>query len=205
MRLNLSYSGYECEADQIRQIPINLRREGASPSCHFCVTLIRPEDFGDKMKRKYNRVMPRKKDNVEYQSWISMLIRCRYPQHHAWPRYGGRGITVCERWKHSFWDFLDDMGKKSNPSDEIDRIDNNGNYEPKNCKWRSHLDNIRNSSRTRITVETASIIKKLLLAKNKCSDIAKIMNVPIYIIKNIKSNRCWRDILPMITINKENK
>lgn len=88
----------------------------------------------------------------EHRVWSRMHERCGNPNHVHYDRYGGRGISVCERWSGStgFKAFLSDMGPRPSNRHEIDRIDNDGNYEPGNCRWVTASQNGRNKRNNRV-------------------------------------------------------
>ena len=76
-----------------------------------------------------------KRNSSIYNRWIGMRDRCYNKNSRVYYRYGGRGITVCEKWRYSFENFLKDMGEPIGKNYSIDRIDNDVNYEPANCRW----------------------------------------------------------------------
>jgi hypothetical protein len=86
----------------------------------------------------------------EYQVWAGMKNRCSDPTSDRWHRYGGRGIRVCDRWWNSFESFYADMGPRPGPDYQIDREDNDGNYEPGNCRWVTRVVNANNREASRI-------------------------------------------------------
>lgn len=85
-----------------------------------------------------------------YYTWQAMKRRCYSPSERRYKNYGGRGISVCERWLHSYENFRDDMGLPPSMAHQIDRINNDGNYEPSNCRWVSATDNANNKSSSKM-------------------------------------------------------
>jgi len=83
------------------------------------------------------------KSSPTFKSWESMKQRCFNSKNHKYPIYGGRGIKVCDRWKDSFKNFLDDMGERPKGK-TLDRINPDGNYEPLNCRWATNLEQRHN-------------------------------------------------------------
>ncbi len=96
----------------------------------------------------------------EYDHWCRIINRCESPTNSRFSYYGGRGIKICRRWRHSFDNFISDMGRKPFPRASIDRIDNNGNYEPSNCRWANQTqqnNNKRNSVRLTFNGKTMTV------------------------------------------------
>ncbi len=88
-----------------------------------------------------------------YSIWGGMIKRCSNSGHRWYKNYGGRGIAVCARWR-KFENFLKDMGEPPTDEHQIDRVDNDGHYEPKNCRWVTRSQNGRNKRNNRlITME----------------------------------------------------
>ncbi len=98
----------------------------------------------------------------EYRAYINMMSRCYNPKTPLFNRYGGRGISVCAKWRVSFESFAADMGPRPSPKHSLDRVDCNGNYEPGNCRWATQKQQCRNLTNNRI-VEFAG--EKMTLAE----------------------------------------
>lgn len=98
-----------------------------------------------------------------YRKWDSMLGRCYRPSHPAWKWYGGRGITVCDRWRASYDAFHDDMGEAP-PGYWLDRIDGTQPYGPGNCRWATPLESAQNRARTGPKPNPASLRQRALAA-----------------------------------------
>lgn len=104
----------------------------------------------------------------EYVAWKSMKNRCYSKSYIGYNHYGGRGITVCDRWRYSFENFISDMGDKPTIKHSLDRIITDGNYEPSNCRWATRLQQNTNNRRnkfieyngqTKTTAEWARLLK----------------------------------------------
>lgn len=86
----------------------------------------------------------------EHSVWRAIKARCYNPKNKCYHIYGARGIAMCKRWRESFEAFLSDMGKRPSNKHQIDRIDNDGMYEPSNCRWVLNVENSRNRNNNRM-------------------------------------------------------
>lgn len=126
----------------------------------------------------------------EYKIWDSMVRRCHNPSHKAFPDYGGRGITVCEKWR-SFDGFFEDMGLKP-AGMSIERINNSLGYSKENCKWATIVEQSRNRRSTKLTEEDADRIRILSKTGASQSDIAAQFGVTRSAIGHVVSGSTWR-------------
>lgn len=121
-----------CECGHKKIVPASRLRNGTTRSCGSGC-----------LPRNYYKGTHRLSGSSTYVSWQRLRQRCTDPNYPDWPRYGGRGIKVCDRWLDSFENFLADMGERPKGL-SIDRIDNDGNYEPGNCKWSTASEQAKN-------------------------------------------------------------
>ena len=124
-----------------------------------------------------------------YYTWQSMLRRCYSPNNKDFKHYGGRGIKVCQSWRDSFRSFMRDMGLRP-PGMTLDRINNEGDYEPGNCRWATWKQQRHNArprtmpSTLKVTEQEIGLILELRNSGVSCPEIAKL-------IGTVKRSQVW--------------
>jgi hypothetical protein len=130
----------KCDCGNETTLPFNRIRSGNTKSC------------GCFKSTNTYRYRHGGKGTVEYHAWNCMRQRCLDPNHRDYKIYGARGITICDRWlagedgQHPFTCFLADMGPRPSEEHSLGRRENDGNYEPGNCRWETPTQQIRNRS-----------------------------------------------------------
>ncbi len=136
------------------------------------------------------------KNTTEYTIWKGLKQRCLNPNDPDYKYYGGRGITVCDRWLYSFKTFYADMGNKPFPKAQIDRKDTNGDYSPGNCRWVTEAVNAQNRRSTILNWFTVRSIRRLhSLNKYSLRELSLIYKVKKNLISLVTNNRIWIEVI----------
>ena len=156
-------------------------------------------DFQIHAASRYNGGLPRKskhgdarrgKHAPEWNHWFAMLNRCNNPKQENYPRYGGRGIRVCRKWSSSYLEFLLDMGRMPGVGYSIDRIDNDGDYEPGNCRWATRTEQQNNRRNTVRILDGALLLSPM--------EWSRMVGIPgRTILRRIKAGWTIRDALTL--------
>ncbi len=138
-----------CDCGEVITVETCNLASGNTKKCTNCAVISRAEK-----RSKHKASMSYKDKNPElyscYTRWQAIKRRCYKEGDSHYKNYGARGIKMCDRWINSFENFLIDMGLPPTRKHQIDRIDNNGDYEPKNCRWVVAKVNARNKSNNRV-------------------------------------------------------
>lgn len=182
-----------CDCGQQTVVASSNLAAGNSQSCGYCNRSERQVKHGHARKRN---------NSPEYRTWTSIIGRCESPKRRDFKYYGGRGITICDRWrrgeggKTGFECFLADMGRKPSPELSIEREDNDRGYEPDNCVWATRSEQMKNRRYFGKKVKpgpkiTYEIIRRIRLDGRPQHVIAAELGMTQGSISRIKTGKAW--------------
>lgn len=169
-----------CDCGVTKEMRIENLRRGHSESCG-CLQ----SEIASKQMRTHGRSR-----TVEHRTWANMLNRCNSPTSKSFLNYGARGIRVCERWD-SFENFYADLGPRPSSAHSIDRIDNNGDYSPENCRWVTNEAQIRNTRRTRLNEVAVRVLRYLSAHGVSSSRLRAAYGIKGTTLRHVIANRTW--------------
>lgn len=166
-----------CDCGSIKEYRVPNLRKGNTLSCGCLQKELqskRKTTHGERQGSKWT---------AEYMIWRNMKSRCEERENTSWANYGGRGITLCPEWSESFQSFLDDMGRRPNSKDTLERIDNEKGYSPNNCCWASRLTQA-NNKRTNVFIEYQGLRKTI-------AEWSRYIGIDYFTLQNRITKRKW--------------
>jgi len=176
-----------CDCGTVKEVLYRYLKNGRSTSCRCYAN-----ELLVKMSTKHGCVSGGNK-TPEYICWLQMIGRCHRTKHKMFNYYGGRGISVCDRWKlkGGFINFLKDMGVRPSINHSIDRLDNNGNYNKENCRWATKSQQSNNTRRNRVIIIDGERMTAL--------DISKKFEINYStVISRLNSGWSWEEVISKI-------
>ena len=164
-----AYVNCQCDCGNVAVVNSHTLKHGGTRSCG-CLAIDMRSKYCIYTKGDYN-IKGKFSRHPLFRIWGGIMQRCFNPNSHAYELYGGRGISVCNRWsgENGFGNFLADMGERPGKEYSIDRIDVNGDYCPENCRWATWIEQANNKtnnsyvyvSNTRYTISTFHRMRKI--------------------------------------------
>ena len=123
--------------------------------------------------------------------YLGIIARCEHPQRKEYKNYGGRGIKICPEWRNDFLRFVKDVGERPSDAHELDRENNNGNYEPSNVRWVTHKENQQNRRGVILNSDVVFIARKMFNRGFNAKNISDFFGINITTIKNAVQYKTW--------------